>query len=91
MAMGFVLIKTAPGMEKKVYINLASKKLASNMFVVFGEYDIVAVVKARDFHSMGQLIVEKIRTIPGVEETMTLAETKIAELPRTISSQGRRR
>ncbi len=81
MAHGFVLIKTTPGMEKAVVIDLLRKKITKNIHTVFGEYDIVLHMRTPDYQSLGQKVVEEIRVIPGVEDTMTLAGCTIADLP----------
>ena len=81
MANGFVLIKTSPGMEKAVVIDLLRKKVTKNIHTVFGEYDIVLYLKTSDYYSLGQKVVEEIRIIPGVEDTLTLAGCTIKDLP----------
>ena len=43
---------------------------------LFGEYDLIAKVEAKDFNSLGQIVVDKIRSIPGVVETKTLTGIK---------------
>jgi DNA-binding Lrp family transcriptional regulator len=81
MAYGFVLIKTAPGKERSVIIKLLSKKVVMEIHTVFGEYDIVALMKARDYQGLGQKIIDHIRSIEGVEDTMTLAGCKLKDMP----------
>jgi DNA-binding Lrp family transcriptional regulator len=81
MAHGFVLIKTAPGMEKAVLIDLLRNKITKNIHMVFGEYDIVLYMKTPDLQALGQKVVEEIRIIPGVEDTMTLAGCTLKDLP----------
>ncbi len=81
MAYGFVLIKTAPGKEKSVIIKLLSKKVVREIHTVFGEYDLVAMMTAKDYQGLGQKIIDNIRTIEGVEDTMTLAGCKLKDMP----------
>ena len=80
-ATGFVLIKASPGMEKAVVIDLLRKKVTKNIHTVFGEYDIVLFLKKADYYSLGQKVVEEIRIIPGVEDTLTLAGCTLRDLP----------
>ncbi len=81
MARGFVLIKTAPGMERAVVVDLLRQGITKNIHTVFGEYDIVLYMSTPDYQSLGQKVVEQIRIIPGVEDTMTLAGCTLKDMP----------
>ncbi len=81
MAHGFVLIKTSPGMERAVVVDLLRNKVTRNIHTVFGEYDIVIYMSTQDHQSLGQKVVEEVRAIPGVEDTMTLAGCTLKDLP----------
>ena len=72
MAMGFVLINTAPGKEADVYRALKNVSEIKNLYPVFGDYDIVAMVEAKDSESLGRIIVSKIRSVSGITDTKTL-------------------
>lgn len=72
MAMGFVLITTAPGKEADVYRSLKNVSEIKNLYPVFGDYDIVAMVEAKDSESLGSIIVSKIRSVSGIKDTKTL-------------------
>ena len=72
MAIGFVLIRTAPGKEREVFEHLLEVKSIIEIHPLFGEYDIIAKVNAEDFQVLGEAIVDTVRTIPGVIETRTL-------------------
>ncbi len=72
MAIGFVLIRTAPGKEREVFEHLLEVKSIIELHPLFGEYDIIAKVNAEDFQVLGEAIVDTVRTIPGVIETRTL-------------------
>jgi DNA-binding Lrp family transcriptional regulator len=43
---------------------------------LFGEYDLIAKLEAKNFNLLGQIVVDKIRTIPGVVDTKTLTGIK---------------
>ncbi|MBN2600112.1 MAG: Lrp/AsnC ligand binding domain-containing protein, partial [Candidatus Thermoplasmatota archaeon] len=43
---------------------------------LFGEYDLIAKIEADDFESLGDIVVNKIRSIEGVIDTKTLTGTK---------------
>jgi len=47
------------------------------MHPLFGEYDIIAKISAEDFQQLGEIIVDTLRTIPGVLETKTFTSVKL--------------
>jgi DNA-binding Lrp family transcriptional regulator len=76
MAIGFVLISTAPAKEHEVYNELLKLKQIVELHPLFGEYDLIAKVEAEDFNELGQIVVDRIRTIHGVIDTKTLTGIK---------------
>jgi DNA-binding Lrp family transcriptional regulator len=76
MAIGFVLISTAPAQEHVVYNRLLNVKHIVELHPLFGEYDLIAKVSAEDFNSLGQIVVDDIRGVDGVIETKTLTGIK---------------
>ncbi|MCD6481537.1 MAG: Lrp/AsnC ligand binding domain-containing protein [Thermoplasmata archaeon] len=76
MPVGFVLISTAPAKEHQVYNELLKIKEIVELHPLFGEYDLIAKVDAKDLEDLGKIVVEKIRSIDGVADTKTLTGTK---------------
>lgn len=76
MAIGFVLISTAPGKEHEVYDELRKIKEIIELHPLFGEYDLIAKIEAKDFNELGKIVVEQIRNISGVIDTKTLTGIK---------------
>ncbi|MFN3383922.1 MAG: Lrp/AsnC ligand binding domain-containing protein [Archaeoglobaceae archaeon] len=76
MALGFVLIKIAPGKEKRVYDRIAGLKEVEELYPLFGEYDLIAKIVVKDFEELSEVVVNKIRSIEGVVETKTLTGAK---------------
>ncbi|MDI6707823.1 MAG: Lrp/AsnC ligand binding domain-containing protein [Candidatus Thermoplasmatota archaeon] len=76
MAIGFVLISTAPAKEHDVYNELLKIPEIVELHPLFGEYDLIAKVEAEDFNALGEIVIDKIRTIPGVIDTKTLTGIK---------------
>ncbi len=72
MAIGFVLITTQPGQEKKVREALESIKHVTSGWMLFGEYDLIARVQADDEYELTRCIVEQIRPMNGIVDTKTL-------------------
>ena len=76
MAIGFVLISAAPSHEHEVYNKLSKVPNIVELHPLFGEYDLIAKIEADDFEKLGNLVVNKIRSIDGVIDTKTLTGTK---------------
>jgi DNA-binding Lrp family transcriptional regulator len=72
MAVGFVLINVAPAHEHDVYNKLSKIPQIVELHPLFGEYDLIAKIDAKDFEELGTIIVNKIRSIAGVLDTKTL-------------------
>jgi len=76
LAVGFILISTAPAKEHEVYNELLKVKEIVELHPLFGEYDLIAKIEAVDFNQLGQVVVDKVRSIPGVIDTKTLTGIK---------------
>ena len=76
MAVGFVLISTAPGKEHEVYNELKKIPEIIELHPLFGEFDLIAKLETKDFNELGEIVVEKIRMIDGVIDTKTLTGIK---------------
>ena len=78
MVIGFILISTAPAKEHDVFKALMNVTEIVELHPLFGEYDLIAKIEARDFNTLGQIVVEKVRSIPGVIDTKTLTGIKFS-------------
>jgi len=76
MSLGFILISVAPTQEHEVYIKLSKISDIIEIHPLFGEYDLIAKIEAENFEKLGQIIVNKIRSIKGVIDTKTLTGIK---------------
>ncbi len=76
MAIGFVLINVAPGVEKKVFDTMIKWDEIQELHPLFGDYDLIAKIPAPDYESLSDIVVHKIRAIKGVTETKTLTGAK---------------
>jgi len=77
MITGLVLIRLASGREKLTMGKLKEIKGVSHLSAVFGRWDLVADIEASDLHTMTNVVVGKIRAVPGVSSTETLVTTAI--------------
>jgi len=75
MAIGFVLISAAPAHEHEVYTKVSKTSEVVEVHLLFGEFDLIAKIEAEDFEKLGEIILEKIRSIKGVIDTKTLTGT----------------
>ncbi|MCX7756769.1 MAG: Lrp/AsnC ligand binding domain-containing protein [candidate division WOR-3 bacterium] len=71
VATAYVLITVAHGKARKVYEELAKIDGVAQVHAIAGPYDIIAVVHGRDFNAIGNLIINKIQPIDGIERTLT--------------------
>ena len=72
MAIGFVLINAAPAHEHEVYNKLSKVPEIVEVHPLFGEFDLIAKIEAEGFEKLGEIVVNKIRSIEGVIDTKTL-------------------
>jgi DNA-binding Lrp family transcriptional regulator len=40
--------------------------------LLFGEYDVLVKINAKDFNQIGKIVINKIRSVDGVIDTKTL-------------------
>ena len=77
MITGLVLVKLQAGKEKQALSKLKEIQGVSHVSAVYGRWDLVIDVEADDLPKMTQVVISKIRTIPGVSGTETLVTTAI--------------
>ena len=71
MPNAYILLETTPGSIRDVANMLREIDELHTVDVVTGPHDIIAVLDAGDMESLGDLLAEKVRTIPGVVRTTT--------------------
>ncbi len=71
-----MLIGVEPKKERDVYAALLKIEEIVEITPLFGEYDLIAKVDAKDYNTIGEVVVAKIRSVAGVKTTKTL--TKIS-------------
>lgn len=76
MALGYVLIISAPSHEKSVYEKLSNVEEIIELYPLFGEYDFIAKIEVEDYEKLGWIIIKKIRSIEGIIDTKTLTGAK---------------
>ncbi len=74
---GFVLINVSPLHEYDVFNRLSKIPEVIELHPLFGEYDLIAKVEAKDYESIGEIIIQKIKIIEGITDTKTLTGIRL--------------
>jgi len=77
VAIGFVLIHVSTLCESEVFHKLSKIPEVIELHPLFGEYDIIAKIEAKDYEGIGEILIHKIRTINGILYTSTLTGLKL--------------
>jgi DNA-binding Lrp family transcriptional regulator len=67
----FILIDTSPGKAKEVANKIKQVEGVSAAHAVTGPHDIIAIAEAPDVSSLGELVVQKIQSVIGVNRSLT--------------------
>ena len=76
MAIGFALLSISPMHEKSVYEELSKIQEIIEIHPLFGEFDILVKIQSNDIDSIGNIVINKIRSIKGIMDTKTMIGTK---------------
>ena len=71
MVRAFILIDTSPGKAKEVVQKLRGVKGVIQSHTVTGPHDIIALVESADVSSLGELVVQNIQSVAGVNRSLT--------------------
>jgi anthranilate phosphoribosyltransferase len=77
MTAALVLVKMASGKERQVLEKLRAVDGVTHITAVFGRWDLVLDVEAKDLDEISWIITSRIRRIPGIRDTETLITTSI--------------
>jgi len=66
-----------PGKEKQTLGKLKALKSVVHMSAVFGRWDLVLDMETDDLPALSNIVVQEIRSIPGVLSTETLVTTSL--------------
>lgn len=68
----FVLVKIAVGDEDEAYEKLKNVDGIDGIHFVYGEYDMVIIIKERDSTKLRDIIMKQVRSVRGIIDTTTL-------------------
>jgi DNA-binding Lrp family transcriptional regulator len=77
MAVGFVLVSAKPMEEHAVYNALLRVEEIIEVHPLFGEYDLILKIDVSSVEEVGEIVVNRVRTIEGVLDTKTLTGVRI--------------
>jgi len=77
MITGFILIKNKPGKEYLILKRLENIIEIDEIYPIFGEYDFLVLLRVKDLDEIGRILIDKIRVIDGIIDTITLTESII--------------
>uniref|UniRef100_A0A7C2VH47 Lrp/AsnC family transcriptional regulator n=2 Tax=Ignisphaera aggregans TaxID=334771 RepID=A0A7C2VH47_9CREN len=72
MPKAIILINTDVGTEEEVVKALSAIPEVKEVHIVYGIYDVVAVVEAPTFDALRNAVIAKIRRFPHIKSTTTL-------------------
>ncbi|HAM36935.1 MAG TPA: AsnC family transcriptional regulator [Elusimicrobia bacterium] len=73
----FVLCKLAPGKEQKAIQTIRAVPGVTEVFMVFGGWDVVLSAEADTMDKLCGLVVSRVRGVDGVAGTETLVTTNL--------------
>lgn len=66
-----MLIRTQPGMTRRVADEVAALPGISSAVVVTGPYDVIAGIEADNIDALGGIVLSRIQAVQGVTRTLT--------------------
>ena len=72
-----VLIKADPRSIPQVATRLAGIDGVTEVYSVSGEYDLIAIVRVREYERIAEIVTEEIAQIQGIERTNTLTAFRV--------------
>ncbi len=77
MMKGYLLIKLIPGLESDALSQIRATSGVLEVNLVFGQWDVVAVVEAKTLFELTRIVVGEVRGIQGVQDTTTLLQAEL--------------
>ena len=67
-----VLLNVEAGMEGEVVQRVCALEGVEKAYLVYGVYDVAVIVASETMEGLEALLMQKVRSLPGVRNTMTL-------------------
>jgi DNA-binding Lrp family transcriptional regulator len=72
MPMAFILVNVEAGADKEVLESIRKIPEVKQAYMVYGVYDIVAILEADTLEKLRECVTKKIRQLDKVRSTMTM-------------------
>ena len=77
MVKGYLLIKLVPGFESSALSQIRAIPGVVDINLVFGQWDAIAIAEAKTLFELARIIVGEVRSIQGVQDTVTLVQGEL--------------
>ena len=77
MLAAVVLIRAAPGDIPALARRIAGIEGVAEVYSVSGEWDLVAIVRVKEYDQVAQVVTEEIAQVSGIERTNTLTAFRV--------------
>lgn len=77
MVKGYLLIKLVPGLESSAISQIRATPGVTEVNLVFGQWDAIAITEAKTLFELTRLIVGEVRGIQGIQDTTTLLQAAL--------------
>ena len=77
MIKGYLLLKLVPGLESDALSQIRALPGVSEVDLVFGQWDAIAITEAKSLFELSRVIIGEIRGIQGVQDTQTLVQGEL--------------
>ena len=77
MVKGYLLIKLVPGFEASALSQIRAIHGISDVNLVFGHWDAIAIAEAKTLFELSRLVVSEVRGIQGVQDSDTLVQGEL--------------
>jgi DNA-binding Lrp family transcriptional regulator len=77
MIKGYLLIKLVPGLESNALSQIRAIPGITEVNLVFGQWDAIAIAEAKSLFGLAKIIVGEIRGVQGVQDTTTLVQGEL--------------
>ena len=74
--LAYVLLGVSPNTEDKVFKKIKTLKEVRDSHLLFGSWDIIAIVDVKSVAGLNEFMLDKIRKIPEVTLTATMIVAK---------------
>lgn len=76
MPIAIILINTEVGADEEIFEKLKNIPEVKQVYMVYGLYDIAAVVESEDLNKLRDVVYNRVRSMPKVKSTLTMIVVK---------------